>query len=446
MCLRPLHLRVMSTTFGKEIPIFAPCGKCIECLLERQNSYKFRLCYEARRWKHCFFFTLTYRDSSLPVVLNEFTGEYVSTGCKSHVQAWLKVMRERYLRSRGCRFDFRYFICLEYGSEDYYTDDWGRVRKATGRPHYHGIIFCNDSPEFLNEMFDEWRSRFGRVDASELKVTDSAPDIREHRSKVANYVAKYCCKGEFSTRVADIEDGVIEPSWFVLSNGIGSNYVDDMRDHHLLKDYVFTHPNIDKLIPDGSWTIDAVDFFFRSSRHTLREATADVLWDYVNQVVDRMVVRDGDAPYRMPRYYRQKIYGTKKRVKRIRATGLALRFSFDSLDEWCKQESQSQLYGKFCRPPVPLTWNSETYEVVVPSSENFLSAAIAYVLRYRADVDAETKLREYLWEHRGESTSKVLRQFCLAEEAAKRARENAKRSKLRNFYLGNHYKHPQLSA
>ena len=133
MCLRPLHLRVMSTTFGKEIPIFAPCGKCIECVLERQNSYKLRLCYEARRWKHCFFFTLTYCDSSLPVVLNEFTGEYVSTGCKSHVQAWLKVMRERYVRSRGCRFDFRYFICLEYGSEDYYTDDWGRVRKATGR-------------------------------------------------------------------------------------------------------------------------------------------------------------------------------------------------------------------------------------------------------------------------------------------------------------------------
>lgn len=443
MCLRPLYLRVDSTTFGKPVPILAPCGKCIECVIERQNAYKLRLCYEARRWKHTFFFTLTYRDSALPYALNEVTGEYVSTGCKTHVQSWLKVMRERYLRSRGCRFDFRYFICLEYGSEDYYIDDYGRTRKATGRPHYHGILFCNDSPEFLNEMFDEWRSKYGRVDASELKPTKAQPDEREHRSKVANYVAKYCCKGEFSTRVQDIEDGAIEPSWFILSNGIGSNYVDDMRDHHLCKDWLFRHPNIDNYLPEGAWTIDAVDYYFRSTRGTMREGTAEVLRDYLDEVVDRMVVYDGDAPYKMPRYFRQKIYGTKKRFKRIRTTGLSLKFDFDT---WNKQESFTPLYGKFCRPGPVFTYESETYEVVVPTSENFLSAGIAYTLRNRFLERAEIEYREFLWEHRYEGVSKAIRKYTLFKLDEAKRRENAKRSKLKSFYYGKHLEHPELSA
>lgn len=440
MCLNPLYLRVPSTTFGVDIPIFATCGKCIECVVERQNAYKIRLCYEARRWKHCFFFTLTYRDSSLPLVLDEDSGALVSTCKKDHVRAWLKVMRERYLRSRGCRFEFRYFICSEYGSEDYYVDDRGRTRKATGRPHYHGIIFCDDSPEFLNEMFDEWRSKYGRVDAKKLKTTKKQPDIREHRSKVANYVAKYCCKGEFSTRVDDVERGVIEPSWFILSNGIGSNYVDDMRLYHLVQDGLFSF-NLNYL-PKGSFTIDGCLQWFRDARNTLRQAAAESIWNYVNEVVDRMVVYDGNAPYKMPRYFRQKIYGTTKLVTRFVSLGINVKVDLTSLE----QVSQSSVHGRFCRPAPVYTYYTVEKTFRVPSSENFLSACIALVLRHRHDVRSAQEFYEFIWDHRHLGTKKAIRLHEIHRLRSQKERANLKRSKLRNFYQKKHIDNPLLSA
>lgn len=441
MCLNPLYLRVDSTTFCEPIPILAPCCKCIECVIERQNSYKLRLCYEARRWKHCFFFTLTYRNSTLPHAVNYDTGEVISTCCKVHVRYWLKKMRERYLRDKGSRFEFRYFICSEYGSTDDYVDHRGRVRKATGRPHYHGIIFCNDSPEFVNGMFDEWRKSYGRVDFNELKPTTKCPDIREHRSKVANYVAKYCCKGEFSTRTDDIEKGYIEPSWFILSNGIGSNYVDDMKAYHLCQDGLFSN-DVYRYLPSGPFTIDMVGAWFSSKRGTHSQKYAEKVWNYVNEVVDRMVVHDGNAPYKMPRYFRQKIYGTTKYVKRLKTLGFSLKFSH----ELCESFSQSFIHGRFCRRPEPYTYNSMEYEVKVPTSENFLSCAIAFVLRFRHDVRSEEEFREYMWSHRFESNSKALRSWSLTQLDKQEKRKNAKRSKLQNFYKKNHVDHPILSA
>lgn len=442
MCLYPLTLRIDSTTWSEPLVVFAPCGKCIECVIERQNSYKLRLCYEARRWNHCFFFTLTYRDEALPRAINYDTGECVSTCCKVHVRYWLKKMRERYQRSHdGQRFDFRYFICSEYGSTDYYVDDHGRVRKATGRPHYHGIIFCNDSPEFVKEMFDVWRKDFGRVDAYELKPTKKSPDIREHRSKVANYVAKYCCKGEFASRVDEIEKGYIEPSWFILSNGIGSNYVDDMKAHHLCQDGLFSNDAL-RYLPSGPFTPDMVEVWFRSLRGTYKQHHAETIWNYINEVVDRMVVYDGDAPYRMPRYYRQKIYGTKKTVKRRKVLGLDLKFSH----ALCESFTQSPVHGRFVQPPPVYTYHSLEYEIEVPTSENFLSAAIAFVLRYRHSLRMAQEFRDYMWEHRFEGTSKAIHNYSLLELDKLEKRKNFKRSKLHNFYKKKHIDNPLLSA
>lgn len=441
MCINPLYLRVESSSFSEPLPILAPCGKCIECVVERQNSYKLRLCYEARRWSHCFFFTLTYRNETLPHSINYDTGEVISTCCKVHVRYWLKKMRERYLREKGSRFDFRYFICSEYGSEDEYVDDRGRVRKATGRPHYHGIIFCNDSPEFVNQMFDEWRRSYGRVSSNELKPTKKSPDIREHRSKVANYVAKYCCKGEFSTRKDDIAKGYIEPAWFILSNGIGSNYVDDMKAHHLCQDGLFSNDAY-RYLPSGAFTVDMVGAWFKSKKGTPSQMYAEIVWNYVNEVVDRMVVHDGNAPYKMPRYFRQKIYGTTKTAKRYKILGLNLKFSH----ELCESFSQSPIHGKFCRCPAPFTYHFQEYEVKVPSSENFLSSAIAFVLRYRHDVRSEEEFREFMWSRLNQSFSKISSDWAHLTEYKLEKRRNFKRTKLFNFYKKKHLDNPLLSV
>ena len=301
MCLAPLYLRVDSTTFSEPIPILAKCGKCIECVMERQNSYKLRLCYEAQRWKHCFFFTLTYRNSTLPKAINFDTGEVLSTCRKVDVRYWLKRLRERYQRSHdGKRFDFKYFICSEYGSTDDYVDDRGRVRKATGRPHYHGLLFCNDSPEFVTDMFNDWRKAFGNVKSNELKPTDNVSDIREHRSKVANYVAKYCCKGEFASRVDDIKSGYIEPSWIISSINIGTNYIDDMKSYHLCQDGLFADPTYNYL-PQGAFTIDRVDVWFKSCRNTPRQKWAENVWNYVNEASGNAHHHREQTFYQQPR-------------------------------------------------------------------------------------------------------------------------------------------------
>lgn len=442
MCLHPLYLRVDSSTFSQPIPVLAKCGKCIECVIERQNSYKLRLCYEARRWNHCFFFTLTYRDDALPLAVNYDTGEAISTCRKIDVRYWLKRLRERYQRSHdGKRFDFKYFICSEYGSTDNYVDDCGRVRKATGRPHYHGIIFCNDSPEFVTEMFDLWRKDFGRVKANEIKPTKKCPDIREHRSKIANYVAKYCCKGEFASRVDDIEAGYIEPSWFISSTGIGSNYVDDMRDHHLCQDGIWANDALNYL-PEGAWTADMVELWFRNARNTNKQKWAEKVWLYINEVVDRMFVLDGEAPYAMPRYYRQKIYGTTKFRKVLVPTGLNLKFSFSLLESF----SQSSLHGRFVQPPPIYTYCVEEKQVKVASSENFLSAAIAFVLQYRYLVRSAEAFADFERRHIGQSFAKISYQWAILEERKFIQRANAKRSKLRSFYQKNHLDNPELSA
>lgn len=442
MCLRPLYLRVDSTTFSEPIPILAKCGKCIECVIERQNSYKLRLCYEAQRWKHCFFFTLTYRNSTLPKAVNFDTGEAISTCRKVDVRYWLKRLRERYQRSHdGNRFDFKYFICSEYGSTDDYVDDRGRVRKATGRPHYHGLLFCNDSPEFVKEMFADWRKTFGNVKANELKSTKKVPDIREHRSKVANYVAKYCCKGEFASRVDDIESGYIEPSWIISSINIGTNYIDDMKSYHLVQDGLFADSTL-RYLPQGPFTIDRVDVWFRSCRGTSRQKWAENVWNYVNEVVDRMFVKDGEARYIMPRYYRLKIYGTTKSVKRLKVTGLDLKFSFDLLESF----SQSPVHAGFVRPPSCFTYKTKETHVNVPSSENFLSAAIAYVLRYRATLRSAEEFACFEMQRIGQSFAKIARDWAILDEFKRHKRASLKASKLRSFYQKKHLDNPFLSA
>lgn len=439
MCLYGRTINVFSTTFRKDIPVFVKCGKCIECVIERQNSYKLRLCYEARRWKHCFFFTLTYRNDSLPLAVNYDTGEVISTCCKDHVRSWLKIMRQRYVRHYNSNFQFKYFICSEYGSTDDYVDDRGIVRKATGRPHYHGIIFCNDHPLFVKQMFREWSKSFGRVDSNELKVSSRYPsDLRTQRSKVANYVAKYCCKGEFSSRVDEVEAGYIEPSWLISSHGIGSNYVDDFRDYHLRQGNLYSF-NMDYL-PPGPFTLDSIDSWFKAKKGTIREEYAKQVWEYVNDVVDNLFVYDGTYKYRLPRYYRQKIFGTKKEVDRIRLLGYSLKFDFDFARNY------TPLHGRFCRRHEILPRSSETFKVSVPTSENFLSQCIAYVLRYRNDIDSAQEYYSFVLSQIGKDTSTIIHNYHSMLEAKRQSRANSQRSKLRSFYQYNHLVNSQLSV
>ena len=153
MCLSPITVKT-TDAFGLPINQSVPCGKCIECLKDRQNSWKIRLCEESRDHLFTYFFTLTYSDDNVPFTFSD-DGEKLLHFDKTHLQLWLKRHRMSYSRHFNRDVDFKYFICSEYGPN-------------TGRPHYHGILFTEISPTYISRMFNDWSQMFGFTNFSEV--------------------------------------------------------------------------------------------------------------------------------------------------------------------------------------------------------------------------------------------------------------------------------------
>ena len=92
------------------------CGKCPECLAERQNSWSLRL-IEYARHNSCFSALLTYDPKFVPI-----KGGLMSLR-KSDVQKFLKRLRHEFPESK-----IKYYIGAEYSPEKF-------------RPHYHCLFF-----------------------------------------------------------------------------------------------------------------------------------------------------------------------------------------------------------------------------------------------------------------------------------------------------------------
>lgn len=103
--------------------IFVPCGKCQACLNNRRNEWVSRMRLEHFVTPKSTFLTLTYNDANLPLALD-----------KTHVQKFLKRLRQAPRDYGVPPFHLRYFCCGEYG-------------KTTYRPHYHAILFGVDLME-----------------------------------------------------------------------------------------------------------------------------------------------------------------------------------------------------------------------------------------------------------------------------------------------------------
>lgn len=274
MCLNPVPIRVVDF-FGNRQSMEVPCGKCVECVIRYQNMWKCRLIEEDRKWPFCYFFTLTYSDDHIPTVVNHDTGEVLSTACKKDIQSWLKRFRQRVVRRRAkergifckhithgqykyLRPKFSYFICAEYGPN------------GSHRPHYHGLLFTDLPYRYVSMLIGDWRDRFGFVNLKRVKAKSGSSS---KASAPANYVSKYCCKGEFSSRVDDIEAGLIEPAWRIMSKRIGDNYLERNRNYH------------------------------KPSRRLYRSDE-----DYVSACVDRCFYFDGEYKYPLPRYWKERIF------------------------------------------------------------------------------------------------------------------------------------------
>ena len=405
-----------------------PCGKCVECTKKRQNDWKLRLLEECNNWNHLFFFTLTYSDESIPhsEYVNEESGEYPTTGRKSDIQSWLKLHRERYAREYGERLDMMYFITLEYAPDGHYVDRHGKTRQSTCRPHYHGLMFFNCDVNRIKPWFADWSDRFGFVKCSEIVPTDSEPDWREHRSKVCNYVAKYTAKGEFQSRIEDIENGLIVRPFLLCSKKIGSSYVERMRPYHL---------PFDNIGIDIVTTLEAVERDFnRDYGKALREK--------IKLVHLRSKVNDGTLAYKMPRYWRDRIYGYEYKQKRIIRGKSNLSIYVGSWNPECLRPFA------YWRKEEPITTYSRTTYVKRYSHENWLSLALQYL------VQCEFLTRSWELQRAVEQTiqeddpkRKILlvdNEVLRRERAAQVARYNQCKGSLYNFYSNARFKTPEL--
>lgn len=398
MCLSPVPV-VFENQFGERESVDAPCGKCIECVKEDQNSWKVRMIEESKDWSYCYFFTLTYRDSSLPVNVvdtynrkikcscrycdddaNSADYEVLSTGCKKDIQDWLKRFRTRYVRrkayslgmtvkdfksSKGLYTKFkptlRYFICLEYGPN------------GTHRPHYHGCLFTNVSPRDIGILPSDWNHCNGYCHWSRVRPRN---DAANSLSAPANYVSKYCCKGEFSSRTDDIDAGYIDKAWRLVSKGLGASYISRNKNYHL------------------------------PSRSCRKKQ------EYVDLVCDRRIYMDGAYKYKLPRYYQQRLYYAKK--KEIKSV-------FDAKTR---------------------SFKAQTIYRFVPTS--YISVQIKDTLRMRALARSLEREAEIRRQYPSYTDAEVIRELTFLEERSRVSRQKTIRSQLNRFYADNARKHIDL--
>lgn len=250
MCLHPIQIKYKDY-LGFDRYLSAPCGKCAVCLRSQQNGWSIRLYEESRCWKYLVFVTFTYKNDSLPYIVDD-SGLSHSTVYLKDVSSCIKRFRTKFSRLYDQKADFKYFVCSEYGS------------RSTKRPHYHGLFFFNFDPIHFGLLLDDWSNRFGFV---HHKVVDASS---KSRLKTCRYVSKYITKTCYQSRKSEIERGLINPCSFIMSKGIGSNYVSRMMHYH--------RPDI---IGEGD----------------------------LNSIIERMYYTfDGRVKYALPRYYKDRFF------------------------------------------------------------------------------------------------------------------------------------------
>ena len=218
--------------------LVVPCGKCINCLRNKQSSMVVRIKREAEKRGTLTFLTLTYDDEHLPLAqslwsVDKSSGEFnmetpaeiISSGrfpqpfrlqqmcrlkpgpvpryldvqipefsfadpskeffaritpsvCREDVRLWIKRCRVAYKRAFDKELSFSYVSVAEYGPR-------------TCRPHYHLAIMGlqKDTVEWFAK---QWNYGFTKCDFIPRVANGNDP-----WSGVAFYIGKYMSKGKF---------------------------------------------------------------------------------------------------------------------------------------------------------------------------------------------------------------------------------------------------------
>lgn len=436
MCVNISSRVVTLRRTGKTVVVDVPCGHCVECLKKRQNDWKLRISHECAEWSHCYFFTLTYCNDVLPCrVVNpdefgcvHYSGTYpqcvdfverfpgcdleiVSSANKSEIQAFIKRMREDISRKYygGERWPMKYFVCAEYGPNP----------RGTKRPHYHGIILCDDDSNVLKPYFNLWSALMGRIDFQEVGIG------REDRSSVANYISKYCAKGGFESRLEDIEHGLIEKAWTIMSKNIGKDWLEaHKQDYH-------------KFVPtclsvDGDWSVEDIEAFFASGTDMTLLVTKEI-----DDLIRNLRVYDGEVHgYKMPRYYFDRIINKPVVYERYIPTDkpnlkIAYGHKFESVH-----------YASFI-PIEAITFETRISKDKRYVPESFLSRALSYRLRMLA-LERHRRLADKLINDSGYSIAEADIWVTRDEARSLVYREKRAEASLQSFYVTNMWNHREF--
>lgn len=376
-----------------------PCGKCIECLKNRQNNMVARCNAEAEKRGTFGFLTLTYDDEHLPIAqslwrVSKETGEierledgevicsardslfvdrarildilpkekgpkpvyydrYIDgfedeefryffrltpTVCRTDVRLWLKRSRVRYERKFGCKFSpFSYVAVSEYGPN-------------TCRPHYHLAFFG------LNKFELEWLAYQWKYGYTDYKFVNHVnPDGTNGFQIASKYLGKYMTKGKFDCE--SVCDKSAEKPRVCQSKGIGKSMLEKLR------------PQMCGFDMFGEYDLDT--FFCPSLGRCLNENELNQLSNEIPKRLSYCVGPNLRLP--IPRVIREAIFFRKK-VER----GTRKQYVFDEFGNSSTKEVQ---VSKVARVPTSL-WLMVSYAIRAHFSADNTAKFIEYCSRY----------------------------------------------------------------
>lgn len=243
-----------------------PCGKCINCLKNKQNAMVSRCLAESDKRGSFTFVTLTYSNENMPVAQSLWRASKVTGECelvspgevvsssrdklfrkddreklirmvaspqpryldknidgfeddeyvyfsrltpslyRKDFQLWLKRCRVTYERVNGKKLDFSY-VCV------------GEMGPQTCRPHYH-IAFFGLSRDQVEFFVSRWNLGYTNT----KHVNSINPDGTDGFAIASRYIGKYMSKGKFDC-ASVMDKSAVKPR-VCQSKGIGRNLID----------------------------------------------------------------------------------------------------------------------------------------------------------------------------------------------------------------------------
>lgn len=227
-CLHPKTRTYIDPVSRQWKSVEYPCGHCIACLHNQQDSWSIRMNETAKAYGSFIYDTLTFSPHALP--LSEVSVEKLSicsepsvekliarysdrdTGViqvpcveRSIIRDWIRRGRELFYYYHHYRPNWKYIIFEEYGPK-------------TSRPHFHLMFFGISHADYVKFLAKPWRREMGFTRTKYVRG-----DTRKDRQCISRYVSKYCSKGSFESPLVKL--GLSPKPFRSISHGIGEEYL-----------------------------------------------------------------------------------------------------------------------------------------------------------------------------------------------------------------------------